>query len=330
VIDRRTFLVVCARTVTIGLFTVPITGQAQQTRTVRIGWLALEPLPELLDAFKQGLQNLGYVERRNLVIDERYAHGRAERLADLAVELTRLNVDVMVSMGSAASLAAQRATTTLPIVFVVGDPVRTGLAASLAHPGGNATGLAIIAGELNGKRVELLKEAVPSVRRLAVLGDANAPSTSTASALATIDAAARGREIQAIRLPDVHTAPDLEAAFAAAVRARADGILVLSSPLLGAWRHQIVALATKTRLASIYEGRRFVEAGGLMSYGPNITEVVRRASVYVDRILHGAKPADLPVEQPTKVELVVNLKAAKTLGMTIPQSLLLRADEVIQ
>jgi putative ABC transport system substrate-binding protein len=305
-----------------------VAGQPKQI--VRIGWLAIEPIPELLDAFRKSLQTLGYVEGRTAVVEEHYASGRAERLADLAAELVRSRPDVIVTIGSASSLAAQRATTALPIVFVVGDPVATGLVKSLPHPGGNLTGLAIISGELNGKRIELLKEAVPSMGRLAVLGDANAPGTSSSSGLAAIETAARKLGIEVVRPIDVRSEADFEAAFGTAVKERSDGILILSSPLFGALRHQIVALAAKTKLPAIYEGRRFVEIGGLISYGPNTADAFRIAAAYVDKILKGAKPANLPVEQPTKLELVINMKTVKALGITIPQSLLTRADEMIQ
>ncbi len=308
----------------------PLVASAQHARTARIGWLTIEPVADRLDAFRQGLRELGYVEGRNLVIDERYARGRAERFASLAAELVKLNLDVLVTIGSAATRAAQHATATLPIVFVVGDPVAVGLVSSLAHPGGNLTGLAIIAGELNGKRVELLKEAVPRMTRLATLRDVAAAASSSATAWQAIEGAARKRAIRLMPPLDVQSPDELDAAFAAAAKEHVDGILVGSTPLFGAWRQPIVALAAKYRMAVIYEGRAFVEAGGLMSYGPNIADIFRRAAIYIDKILLGAKPAELPVERPTKIELVINLKTAKALGLTIPQSLLLRADEVIQ
>ncbi len=324
--DRRAFL----GGVAIGLLAAPLTAKAQQARTARIGWLAIEPLSELLGAFRQGLRDRGYVEPRNLVIEERYAHGRVERFSDLAAELVQLKLDALMTIGTTATVAAQHATTTLPIVFVVGDPVAAGFVASLSHPGGNLTGLAIIAGELNGKRVELLKEAVPGMARLAVLRDVTGPASSTPSAWAAIEAAASKAAIKLMPALDLRNAGDLDAAFAAAVKERVDGILIASSPLFGASRQHIVALASTTRLPVIYEGRRFVEVGGLMSYGPAIVDMYRRAAIYVDRILKGAKPADLPVEQPTRIELVINVKTAKALGITIPQSLMVRADEIIQ
>ncbi|TMG87135.1 MAG: ABC transporter substrate-binding protein [Betaproteobacteria bacterium] len=327
---RRAFISLVAASL-VGPLRVAV---AQQAQSARIGWLTIEPVPERLDAFGQGLRELGYVEQRNLAIEERYAHGQAENFANLAAELVQLKLDALVSIGSAATRAAQHATATLPIVFVVGDPVAAGFVASLARPGGNLTGLAIIASELNGKRVELLKEAAPRMTRLAVLRDvAAAAPTSQATWQATwqaIDAAAKKRAIRLMPALDVQGPDQLDAAFAAAVKEHVDGLLVGSTPLFGAWRQQIVALAAKNRLAAIYEARGFVEAGGLMSYGPDIAAVFRRAATYIDKVLKGAKPSDLPVERPTKVELVINLNTAKVLGLTIPQSLLLRADEVIQ
>ena len=323
---RRTFL---------GGLAIALAGavgrpDAEQARVAQIGWLGIESFPELVGTFRQSLKSLGYATERTPIIVERYAGGRAERLPQLAAELVLLKPDVLVSIGSASSLAAQHATTALPIVFIVGDPVAVGLVKSLSHPGGNLTGLAIIAGELNGKRVELLKEAVPSLARLAVLRDASVAGATSRSSPAAVEAAAKSRGIALLQPIDVRNTVDLESAFAAAVKEHSDGILVLASPLFGALRHQLVALAAKAKLPAIYEGRGLVEAGGMMSYGPDIADVVRRAAVYVDKIFKGAKPADLPVEQPTKLELVINLKTAKALGLTIPQSLLARADEVIQ
>jgi putative ABC transport system substrate-binding protein len=323
--DRRAFIA----TVAGGLAAVPF-ATAQQGRSVRLGWLAIEPLPDRLDVFRQSLRDLGYVERGNLVIDERYAYGRAERLADLAAELVRLKPDALLTIGSPASLAAQRATTTLPIVFIVGDPVGSKLVSSLSHPGANLTGLAIITTELIGKRVELLKEAVPGIRRIAVLTDVTAAASYGPVSWQVIEAAAKKKAVQLIPALDVRGVEDLDAAFATAIKQRVDGMLIGSSPVFGTWRQQIVALAAKAKLPVIYELRRFVEIGGLMSYGPDIDGVLRRVAIYIDKILKGTKPADLPVEEPSKVELVINLKTAKALGLTIPQSLLLRADELIQ
>jgi len=324
--DRRGFISALAG----GLFAAPLASEAQQGRPVRLGWLAIEPLPDRLDVFRQSLRDLGYIEHANLVLDERYANGRAERLADLAAELVRLKPDALMTIGTPASLAAQRATTTLPIVFIVGDPVGSKLVASLSHPGANLTGLAIITTELNGKRVELLKEAVPSITRIAVLTDLAAAASYGPTSWQEIEAAAKKKAIQLIPALDVRSVEGLDAAFATAIKQGADAMLIGSSPVFGTWRQQIVALAAKARLPVIYELRRFVDIGGLMSYGPDIDGVLRRAAIYIDKIFKGTKPADLPVERPTKVELVINLKTAKTLGITIPQSLLLRADEVIQ
>jgi putative ABC transport system substrate-binding protein len=324
--DRRTFISALAG----GLVATPLAGRAQQGRPVRLGWLAIEPLPERLEVFVQGLRDLGYVEHANLVLDERYGYGRAERLPELAADLVRLKPDALITIGTPASLAAQGATTTVPIVFIVGDPVRSKLVASLSHPGANLTGLTIITTELNGKRVELLKEAVPSINRIAVLTDVAAAASFGPTSWREIETAASSKAIQLIPALDVRDTEDLDAAFATAIKQRADGMLVGSSPVFGSWRKRIVALAAKTRLPVIYELRRFVEIGGLMSYGPDIDGIVRRAAIYVDKILKGTKPADLPVEQPAKVELVINLKTAKALGLTIPPSLRLRADEVIE
>jgi putative ABC transport system substrate-binding protein len=324
--DRRGFIGILAG----GFCAAPLASKAQQSRQIRLGWLAIEPLPDRLDVFRHRLRDLGYVEHVNLVLDERYAYGRAERLAELAAELVRLKPDALITIGTPASLAAQRATTTLPIVFIVGDPVGSRLVASLSHPGANLTGLAIITTELNGKRVELLKEAVPSISRIAVLTDVTAAASYGPASWHVIEAAAKEKAIKLIPALDVRSVDDLDAAFATALKQRVDAMLIGSSPVFGTWRQQIVALAAKTRLPVIYELRRFVDIGGLMSYGPDIDGVLRRAAIYIDKILKGTKPADLPVERPTKVELVINLKTAKALGITIPQSLLLRADELVQ
>jgi putative ABC transport system substrate-binding protein len=303
VTDRRTFISVAAG----GCLVAARFAGAQQAPIARIGWLTIEPDPERLDALSQGLRELGYVEQRNLLIERRYAHGRAEGFANLAAELVQLKLDVLMTIGSAATRAAQRATATLPIVFVVGDPVAAGFVATLAHPGGNLTGLAIIAGELNGKRVELLKEAAPRMTRLAMLRDVAAATSSSQATLQSIDAAAKKRAVRLMPALDVQGPDELDAAFAAAAKEHVDGLLVGSTPLFGTWRQQIVALAAKYRLAAIYEARGFVEAGGLMSYGPDIAAVFRHAAVYIDKILKGAKPGNLPVERPTKIELVINL-----------------------
>jgi len=297
---------------------------------MRLGWLAIEPLPDRRDVLRQSLRDLGYVERGNLVLDERYAYGRADRLADLAAELVRLKPDVLLTIGTPASLAVQRATTTLPIVFIVGDPVGSKLVASLSNPGANLTGLAIITTELHGKRVELLKETVPGINRIAVLTDVAAGASYGPKSWQEIETAAKKKSIQVIPALDVRSADDLDAAFSSAIKQRANGMLLGSSPVFGTWRKQIVALAAKAKLPVIYELRRFVEVGGLMSYGPDIDGVLRRAAIYIDKIFKGTKPADLPVERPSKVELVINLNAAKALGITIPQDVRLRADELIE
>jgi putative tryptophan/tyrosine transport system substrate-binding protein len=321
--DRRTFIAIVAA----GLVGPARVAVAQQARATRIGWLTIEPLPDRLEAFRQGLREIGNVEA---VIEESYAHGQAVRFASFVAELLQVKLDALVTIGSAAIQAARHATATLPIVFVVGDPVAAGLVASLAHPGGNLTGLAIIASELNGKRVELLKEATPHMTRLGVLRDVEAAASSSHASWQVLDTSAKKKGIRLMPALDVQGPDELDAAFAVAVKEDVDGLLIGSTPLFGAWRQQIVDLAAKNRLAVIYETGSFVEAGGLMSYGPDIAYVFHRAAAYVDKILKGAKPADLPVERPTRLELVINMKTAKALGLTIPQSPLLRADEVIQ
>jgi putative ABC transport system substrate-binding protein len=324
-VDRREFL----GAVTLSLLAVPLAVEAQQTPPARIGWLAPESRPYAIDPFRQGLKELGWVEGGNLAIEQRYARGAAERYPELAADLVRLKVEVLVTDGSPATRAAQRATTTIPIVFVVGNPVAQGFVASLARPGGNLTGMAIITGDLNPKRIQLLKEAVPGMARLAVLEDHTARGPAPGPWQA-IEAASRQLGIQLTPAREVRKADDLDGAFALAVRERAGGILVLPSAFFSSKTQRIVGLAARTRLPAIYEHRDFVEPGGLMSYGPSPRDTFRRIAAYVGKILKGGKPADLPVEQPTKLELAINLKTAKTLGLTIPPSVLTRADEIIE
>jgi ABC-type uncharacterized transport system substrate-binding protein len=300
-----------------------------QAKVPRIGYLSPRSGPSPFDeAFRQGLRDLGYVEGKNVLIEYRWAGWRYDRLPDLAAELVRLPADILVATGGAATaLAAKRATSTLPIVFTAGDPLRGGLIASFARPGGNITGVNIITIELNAKRLELLKEAVPGATRVAVLvNPANATST---PALKDMEGAARLLGVRLLLL-HVRDKQELATAFSDMTRGRAEALAVMSDALFLAQRGQIVAAAAKDRVPAVYEFREFVDAGGLMSYGPSIGEMYRRAAAYVDKILKGAKPGDLPVEQPTKFELVINLKTAKALGLTIPQSVLIRADEVIR
>ena len=323
--NRRAFLTRLG----LSLLAAPLAAEAQQAGKVyRIGFLGTVESPHGWEAFLQGLRELGWAEGKNIVTERRFSEGKQERFRDLAAELVRLNVAVIVTSATPATLAAKNATTTIPIVMAaVGDPVGAGLVVSLARPGGNITGLSLLNPATSGKRVELLKEILPGATRLGVLGNPTNPWT--ALMVGEIEVVARTLEMQLQRL-EVERPTDFEAAFGAATRGRAAALLVLEDPLMGAYIPTVVGLAAKSRLPAAYGLREFVDAGGLMSYGANVPDLFRRAATYVDKILKGAKPGDLPVEQPTKFELVINLKTAKALGLTIPQSLLLRADEVIQ
>jgi putative ABC transport system substrate-binding protein len=330
VIDRRTFI---AGTGAV-LLAAPLAASAQQTRKVyRIGYLGNSPpntpeISRLHEAFRQGLRERGWVEGRNAVIEWRFAEGRMERFPDLAADLVRLKVDLIVTLGGPAARAAKQATTTIPIVAVaVSDPVGQGFVASLARPGGNVTGLATLFPELAVKRLGLLKEALPRVSRVAVLW--NAANPGNVIILRGVQAAAQTLRVT-LQPREVRGPDDFEAAFAKMRRERPDALMILDDPLLFQYRASIVDFAAKRRLPAMHPSRESVEAGGLIAYSVNLAELYRRAAEYVDKILKGAKPADLPVEQPTKFELVINLKTAKALGLTIPQSLLGRADEVIQ
>ncbi|HEV2056384.1 MAG TPA: ABC transporter substrate-binding protein [Methylomirabilota bacterium] len=313
------------------LLAVPLAAEAQAPAKVpRIGFLTTPSRTNdpRLGAFLQGLRELGYVEGQNIAIEYRFAEGRPERLPALAAELVRLKVDVIVTGGPPAPEAAKQATSTIPIVFTVaGDPVAEGLVASIARPGGNITGLTSIAPEVVGKQLELLKEVVPKISRVAVLQNPNHPGHPSMLRQAEGPARALGMQLHILQ---AGSPLEFDAAFAAMRSQRAGGVLVLRDSFFIAHRTQIVALAAKNRLPAVYGLREHVEAGGLMAYGANVPLMYRRAATYVDKILRGAKPADLPVEQPTRFELVINLKTAKALGLTIPQSLLARADEVIQ
>ena len=321
-----------AITLALGILATPIAAEAQVPAKVpRIGFLAsYSPTnnAHFLEAFRQGLRELGYVDGQNIAIEYRFAEGRPERLPALAAELVRLKVDVIVTGGPPAPEAAKQATSTIPIVFTVtGDPVAEGLVASVARPGGNITGLASIAPELVGKQLELLKEVAPKVSRVAVLQ--NPSNHGHPPMLRQADGSARALGVQ-LHILTARTPPEIEAAFAAMRSQRAGGVLILRDQLFLTQRTQIAALAAKSRLPAVYGNREYAEAGGLMAYGASTPHMYRRAATYVDKILKGAKPADLPVEQPMRFELVINLKTAKALGLTIPQSILIRADEVIQ
>src|SRR5262245_25361249 len=318
----------------VSLLAAPLAADAQQAGNVpRIGFLSLtspSDRPHHVDAFRQKLRELGWVEGQNLVIDYRYAEGRVDRLPDLAAELVRLKVDLIVgSAGTQVATAAKKATETIPIGLVAGrDPVGTGLIASLAHPGGNVTGVSGSAGlEWVAKQLELLKETVPKLRRVAILS--NPDNAYHQLAIREVNVAARSLGVQ-LQLLEARGPNEFDGAFAAMAKERAEALLVLSDGIFSSHRTRLADLAARSRLPAAYGVRESVEAGGLMSYGPSFLDSYRRAATYVDRILKGAKPADLPVEQPTKFELVLNPKTAKALGLTIPQSVLLRADHVIQ
>jgi putative tryptophan/tyrosine transport system substrate-binding protein len=313
---------------------VPLAADAQQGGKVpRIGFLSLtspSDRPPLRDAFRQGLRELGWVEGQNIVIDYRYAEGRVDRLPDLAAELVRLKVDLIVSWGTQGVTAAKNATETIPIVMIaVRDPVGIGLIASLARPGGNVTGVSGGAGLeiVFAKQLELLKETVPKIRRVAILS--NPTNAYHQLAIREVNVAARSLGVQ-LQLLEARGPNEFDGAFAAMAKERVGALLVLSDAMLNSHRTRLADLAARSRLPAAYGVRESVEAGGLMSYGPSFLDLHRRAATYVDKILKGAKPADLPVEQPTKFELVINLKTAKALGLTIPQSVLERADQVLE
>jgi len=312
------------------VFSTPLAADAQQAvKVYRIGYLSLRSGPnEYTDAFLQGLREHGYVVGQNIAIEYRWAAGRRDQLRDLAAELVRLKVDIIVASATPVIQAAKDATRTIPIVMAAApDPIATGLVASLARPGGNITGLSLLSTELAGKWLQLIKELVPGATRVAVL--AQGPGLGTQLLFREMQAAARVVGVQLQQL-EVGSPDEFDSAFAAMKREGAGALIVQASPLSVAHPKVIAELAAKHRLAAMYGVRVFVDEGGLVSYGPSLLEMFRRAATYVDRILKGAKPADLPVEQPTKFELVINLKTAKALGLTIPQSVLIRADEVIQ
>jgi putative ABC transport system substrate-binding protein len=315
-----------------GLLAAPLAAQ-QAPKVARIGFLALNRAasPRLGEAFLQGLRDLGYVEGRNVVIEFRDAEGKPERLPALAAELVALKVDVIVAPSTPHALAAKQATKTIPIVFASApDPVTDGLVTSLARPGDNVTGLSNLTPELVGKCLELLTRAVPAVSRVAVLWQPGARGERTdKDMLKAGDVAARALGVR-LQFVEARGPADFDRAFSDMTRARADALTVLPSPMFINERRRLVDLAAKNRLPAVYPWREGVDAGGLMAYGPSVSDLFRRAATYVDKILKGAKPGDLPVEQPTKFELIINLKTAKALGLTIPPSVLRRADEVIE
>jgi len=327
--DRRAFI----SGITLSLLAAPLAAEAQPAGKVpRIGFLSTtssSDRPALVDAFRQRLRELGWVEGQNVVIDYRYAEDRVDRLRDLAAELVRLKVDVIVSLGTQGVTAAKNATETIPIVMIaVRDPVGIGLIASLPRPGGNVTGVSGYAGlEIVARQLELLKETVPKIRRVAILSNPTNAYHQLAIREANVAARSLGVQLQVLEARGLN---EFDGAFAAMAKERVGALLVLSDTLFSSHRTRLADLAARSRLPAAYGVRESVEAGGLMSYGPSFLDLHRRSATYVDKILKGAKPADLPVEQPTEFELVINLKTAKALGLAIPPSLLQRADQVIE
>ena len=311
--------------------TLSALGQ-QSGRVWRIGFLSAASRTgsseSAYGSFLQGMRESGYVERRNLIVEDRYAEGIIERLPELAAELVELKVDLILAWATPAVIATRRATSDIPIVMVgVADPVGSGLVATLARPGGNITGVSNLSRDLSSKMVELLVAVVPGINRLAVLRIPANPSS--ALQLQETEAAARSMNL-ALQVVELRSAAELDAAFASMSRSRAMGVIIFPEPMMVSERHRIADLALRNRLPTIFARRENVEAGGLLSYGSSLSDQFRYAATFVDKILKGAKPGDLPVEQPTKFELVINMKTAKALGLTMPQSLLLRADEVIE
>jgi ABC-type uncharacterized transport system substrate-binding protein len=328
VVSKRVFLL----TLSAVLFAHCVPATAQQAKKIpRIGFLSgssRSAVSVRVEAFRQGLHELGYVEGKNIVIEWQYADGKLDRLPGLAAELLHLKVDVIVTAGPQVTRAAKEATGTIPIVMGFDyDPVGDGFVGSLARPGGNVTGLSTLAPELSGKQLELLKEIVPKLSRVAVLGTSTQPGY--AQVLKETELAAGALKVK-LQYLDVLAPKDIETAFQDAVKGRADAVLALQSAVILPQRTQLARLAVKSRLPVMHQASEYVEAGGLMTYSVNVADLFRRAATYVDKILKDAKPADLPVEQPKKFELVINLKTAKQIGLTIPQSVLYRADKVIK
>jgi putative tryptophan/tyrosine transport system substrate-binding protein len=313
---------------------VQIAEAQQSTKVPRIAYLHPGPAATAsaarMDAFRQGLHELGYIEGKNISIEYRYSEGKteAERLPELAAELVRLNVDVIVTSGTPGVLAIKKASATMPIVFtVISHPIENGIVASFARPGGTVTGLTILTEELSGKRLELLKEAVPNVVRIGALSDLTNPTQPLEWKEILTAAQVLGLKLQSL---GVRSSNDFDSVFEAALRERAQAIITLPQPRMNNHRNRIVQFTVKNRLPAMYPAPEFTELGGLMSYAPIYTDLFRRAAIYVDKILKGAKPGDLPVEQPTRFEFVINLKTAKQIGLTIPQNVLARADKVIK
>jgi len=314
------------------LLAITVIADAQQPKKVpRIAWLTSSPLSgnaNRIEAFRQGLRELGYMEGENIVIEYRSGEGNRDRVPALAVELVHLKVDVIVTAGASTTRSAKAATTTVPIVMAQDiDPVESGFVTSLARPGGNITGLSTLGPELSGKRLELLKEIVPKLSRVTVLGTSAVPGHS--QMMREIERAAKAFNVE-LQFLDILDSKSIETSLRAASKGRAEAILTLQSPIVFSQRAQILDLAVKNRLPVMYFQTEYVEAGGLMSYSANLNDLARRAATYVDKILKGAKPADLPVEQPKKFEFIINLRAAEQIGLKIPPNVLARADRVIK
>jgi ABC-type uncharacterized transport system substrate-binding protein len=308
------------------LTTIHLAEAQQPKKLPRIGVLLLNS--EELAAFRQGLRDLGYIEGKNIIIEYRSAREKPERISDLAADLIHKKVDVIITSGTAQARAIQEATTTTPIVVVrTGDPVGTGLVATLARPGGNITGFSILSPELSGKRLELLKEAAPKIERVGVLWDALVPDNILDFKTTQLAARALRLKLQSL---EVRGAEDLEGAFLVAVKQRLQALVVIGGGVINRHQKRILAFEVENRLPAIHEVLSFAEAGGLMAYGVNIPDLFRRSATYVDKILKGTKPGDLPVQQPMKFEFIINLKAAKQIGLTIPPNVLARADKVIR
>ena len=326
--NRRAFLTALSGS----FLAAPLAGEAAQAGSWRVGFLetssASPARVQLLDTLRQRLRELGYVEGQNIALESRFGEGKPDQIQRFAAELVGLKVDIIVTSGTPASQAAKQATGTIPIVMTqLADPVGSGLVASLGRPGGNVTGLSTQDAELGGKRLELLLQVVPRVSRLALLIDETNPATVLIAKGTQAAAASLGLHVQSLGVRDPG---DLDRAFAAMREARAGVLIVESSSMLFTWRERLADLALKNRLPTMFAQRQYAEAGGLMAYSADFSDLFRRAATFVDKILKGAKPAELPVEQPTKWEFVINLKTAKALGLTIPPALLRRADEVIQ
>jgi ABC-type uncharacterized transport system substrate-binding protein len=325
VIDRRTFVI----SGLLGALSAPSLCAQQARLRVQLGFLRIvAPPKDYIDALEQGLRDHGYVPGRDVVIEYRFAEGREDQLDGLARELVERNVAIIIVAGNQAADAARKATRTIPIVMAVAnDPVASRLVASLARPGGNITGTTLLSSTLAGKRLELIKQLLPKVSRVAVLLNKDAPAHQIAWKETLAGAAMLGIEVEPF---GVQGAKEIDEAFARMVKARMEALVLFEDAMFATERTRLAALAAKARLPTVYGQRNTVDVGGLISYGPSITDAYRNAASFVDRILNGAKPGELPIEQPTKFELVINVRTAKTLGLTIPRSLLLRADEVIQ